>query len=581
MPTINVNESNTQPIMLGIRGEKEVTEVVFDYSAWVSEFGEGNVSLLVKRSEDSLPYPVVLDVDTESHTATWVVSREDIRYKGRGECEWVYYVDEKIAKTVVYRTYVVRDIGEDLGEAPDPYESWLDTLSELGAEVQTSANNAELSAVRAEEAATQAESAVAIDLTVEVRHTSDGYLVVTPPSIDDLNAIISEKRVGICRVIMQEGVGTIGEEIGRLLLTAYSSTNSAEFIGYTVDNSFARLTMRTILGRKTWAYMCYEYATQDMLNESIQAVNDSIGEVESSVGTVQTWIDDDATPRIEELESDVSNLYDIIDSGGGTGGGAVDSVNGQTGDVVLNANDVSAIPNPTQKTEGQYLKWNGSAWVASTMTYPDTVYYATEQDETENLVYAVQHYDYVVFEYHDGSNIYYLPLINYSTAQGNEFFRFGGLYYSNEDDFCHYMGAYFDGGYWDIATPLTPYTKPSSGIPKSDLASAVKTSLGKADTAVQPTTEVTVSTAGAVTQALDSGKIYHFTGALTSLTITLNAVASGIAHYHFDFLSGSTAPTLTMPSAVKMPDSFAVEASKRYEVDVLNNYGAVISWANS
>ena len=95
-------------------------------------------------------------------------------------------------------------------------------------------------------------------------------------------------------------------------------------------------------------------------------------------------------------------------------------------------------------------------------------------------------------------------------------------------------------------------------------------------------TEVTVSTAGAVTQALDAGKIYHFTGALTALTITLNAPASGdLAQYHFDFLSGSTAPTLTMPNTVTMPDSFTVEANKRYEVDILNNYGTVMSWATS
>lgn len=95
-------------------------------------------------------------------------------------------------------------------------------------------------------------------------------------------------------------------------------------------------------------------------------------------------------------------------------------------------------------------------------------------------------------------------------------------------------------------------------------------------------TEVTVSTAGAVTQALDAGKIYHFTGALTALTITLNAPASGqLAQYHFDFNSGSTAATLTMPNTVTMPDSFAPEASKHYEVDILNNYGAVVSWTNS
>lgn len=92
-------------------------------------------------------------------------------------------------------------------------------------------------------------------------------------------------------------------------------------------------------------------------------------------------------------------------------------------------------------------------------------------------------------------------------------------------------------------------------------------------------TEQTVSTAGAVTQALDPGKIYHFTGELTALTITLNTPASGqIAHYHFDFDCGSTAPTVTIPSTVAMPDSNSFDANKHYEVDILNNYGAVLSW---
>ena len=92
-------------------------------------------------------------------------------------------------------------------------------------------------------------------------------------------------------------------------------------------------------------------------------------------------------------------------------------------------------------------------------------------------------------------------------------------------------------------------------------------------------TEVTNSTAGAVSIALDPEKIYHFTGALTSLTPTLTAPASGqLAHYHFDFDSGSTAPTLTLPQTVTMPGGFAVEASKHYEIDILNNYGAVMAW---
>ena len=93
-------------------------------------------------------------------------------------------------------------------------------------------------------------------------------------------------------------------------------------------------------------------------------------------------------------------------------------------------------------------------------------------------------------------------------------------------------------------------------------------------------TEVTVATAGAVTQALDAGKLYHFTGAMTSLTITLNAAGAGqIAEYHFDFDSGSTAPTVTLPGTVNMPGgSFTPEASKHYEIDILNSYGVVTEW---
>lgn len=135
------------------------------------------------------------------------------------------------------------------------------------------------------------------------------------------------------------------------------------------------------------------------------------------------------------------------------------------------------------------------------------------------------------------------------------------------------------------------YAKPAGGIPASDLAEDVQTSLTKANTALQQhqdisgkadkPTEVTVSTAGDVTQALDAGKIYHFTGSLTALTLTLNSPAAGQqAQYHFDFDCGSTAPTVTIPNSVTMP-SGNFEASKHYEVDILNNYGMVMAWATS
>lgn len=94
--------------------------------------------------------------------------------------------------------------------------------------------------------------------------------------------------------------------------------------------------------------------------------------------------------------------------------------------------------------------------------------------------------------------------------------------------------------------------------------------------------ETTVSSSGAVSQALGAQFIYHFTGELTSLTISLTAAPTGRnPHYHFDFVSGSTAVTLTMPIGVTMPSGFSVAANTRYEIDILNNYAVVQSWAVS
>ena len=118
--------------------------------------------------------------------------------------------------------------------------------------------------------------------------------------------------------------------------------------------------------------------------------------------------------------------------------------------------------------------------------------------------------------------------------------------------------------------------------PSSKAVDQVLAYNGSAWIAKTPCPEVTNSSTGAVSLALDPEKLYHFTGAITGLTITFNsATANQNAHYHFDFLSGATAATLTMPQTVTMPDNFAVEANKRYEVDILNNYGTVMAWATS
>ena len=55
-----------------------------------------------------------------------------------------------------------------------------------------------------------------------------------------------------------------------------------------------------------------------------------------------------------------------------SGGGAVDSVNGQTGVVILELNDIDDVNAPSP-TSGQVLQWNGTEWVAATISGSGTV----------------------------------------------------------------------------------------------------------------------------------------------------------------------------------------------------------------
>lgn len=124
------------------------------------------------------------------------------------------------------------------------------------------------------------------------------------------------------------------------------------------------------------------------------------------------------------------------------------------------------------------------------------------------------------------------------------------------------------------------YATPAGTMQITEPGTYDVTSYASVEVNIDMWTEETISSSGAVSQELDPYVLYHFTGALTSLTITLGQ-ATGIACYHFDFDCGSTAPTVSIPNTVTMPDSQTFDASKHYEVDILNNYGAVLSWAIS
>lgn len=91
-------------------------------------------------------------------------------------------------------------------------------------------------------------------------------------------------------------------------------------------------------------------------------------------------------------------------------------------------------------------------------------------------------------------------------------------------------------------------------------------------------------TGTSVTQALTPNVFYSF-GTMTSLTVTLGSVVSGANNlYSFEFSSGSTATTLTLPNTIVWQDTVTIEANTHYEISikyapqVSAYYGMISSW---
>ena len=148
--TINLGACPLQYLSVGYVGETGARPVAFDFSAWAAEYGAGVLQLLFQRFGDAEPYPVVLDIDGE--TATWTPDATDTAAQGQGQAQLVYTVGGVIVKNAIFRVLIAPSLGA-AGDPPEPYESWLERLTELAAETQQNALDAAESAEAAETSA--------------------------------------------------------------------------------------------------------------------------------------------------------------------------------------------------------------------------------------------------------------------------------------------------------------------------------------------------------------------------------------------------------------------------------------------
>ena len=339
-----------------------------------------------------------------------------------------------------------------------------------------------------------------------------------------------------------------------------------------------------------------------------------IAQVEEIIGQAGVLSVNGMTGDVTLAASDVGALPDTYSA-------PVSSVNNKTGAVTLTASDVGALPDsmviPSRTSQltndsgflstvpSEYVtetelasaiagKANTAdlAAVASSGSYNDLLNKPTIPTKTSQLTnnsnfvsdanYVHTDNNYTAAEKSKLAGIETGAEVNDVTSVNGQ----TGAVVLDADD----VGALPDN---TTASDLGAYVKPSGGIPKSDLASAVQTSLNKADTALQsaPVTSVNGRT-GAVTGLEEETVVQTMTSSDTSVTLqenkfyvfpemtTLTVTVSATGMYQFRFESGATATTLTVIGAT-MPDSFTVEANKVYEINIYQGYGVATSWTVS
>lgn len=80
---------------------------------------------------------------------------------------------------------------------------------------------------------------------------------------------------------------------------------------------------------------------------------------------------------------------------------------------------------------------------------------------------------------------------------------------------------------------------------------------------------------------INSNTFYKF-GEVASLNITLASITDNTIYneYMFEFVSGSTATTLTLPSSIKWLETPKIDANKIYQCSIVDNIGIVVGVAN-
>ena len=340
-----------QVIALGRQMENNYRQIIFD----VSDFDEPITSLMLvhQRKGDAAPY--IVDNVTGTQFA-WTITDTDTAYAGYGKGELRISFASGLAKSIVFTTMVVKSITGDT-QIPSPLQSWYDAMIDYINDHAASPEQIE-AAVEAylEEHPVQA--------PVQSVNGQTGTVVLTAA---DVGAMPSSYTAPVSSVNTKTGAVVLdASDVGALPDT----TTAADLGAYVkpttgVPKTDLSATVQTSLDKADTALQTAPVTSVNSKTGAVSLNASDVGALPSTYTAPVTSVDG-KTGDVQIMPTGGTTGQVLTKTASGTAwqtpsaGGSVDSVNGQTGTVVLDAEDVGALPDTTTAADlGAYVKPSG------------------------------------------------------------------------------------------------------------------------------------------------------------------------------------------------------------------------------
>ena len=335
-------------ILLGKQLENEARQVVFDLSWLITHYGNGTGTLVHQRAKDTAPY--LCPTTQNDGLLTWVLTSNDTAYDGGGGAELRWTVGDVLAKTITYKTLVVRSITADT-VLPSPYESWFEQMME---HVDGITEHIEDSDATATTLTPGSDATAAVTYSDGSMHFAFGIPQGAKGEDGQPGADGKDGKDGKDGADGAPGAdgkdgegvpagGTTGQVLAKKSGTDYDTEWVNQSSGGTSDYSSLsnkpQINGNTLTGNKTAAQLGLA-ASSDIPSVPVQSVNNKTGNVvlnASDVGAGTYSKPSGGIPKTD-LASAVQSSLDKADSALQTA--PVSSVNSKTGAVTLAAGDI-------------------------------------------------------------------------------------------------------------------------------------------------------------------------------------------------------------------------------------------------